>query len=130
MKVLWCLLFCSLLFSTTSFANTCKTHNSVIQEDSSSIFIIICGSNIESVDDIHHIFIKALQLPDYYGRNLDALYDVLTDTLLVPKTIKIQISDAHELSQQIGADVYSALLSVFNEAQAVNPSHINFSTNH
>lgn len=28
---------------------------------------------------MHRLFAKALQFPDWYGNNLDALYDLLTD---------------------------------------------------
>ncbi len=30
-------------------------------------------------DELHETLAKALLLPDYYGKNLDALYDVLTE---------------------------------------------------
>ena len=30
--------------------------------------------------ELHDILVKELPLPEYYGHNLDALYDVLTDT--------------------------------------------------
>ena len=35
--------------------------------------------NIFSADDFHELLEQTLPLPDYYGRNLDALYDVLTE---------------------------------------------------
>lgn len=31
-------------------------------------------------EELHDIIEQAMELPDYYGRNLDALYDVLTET--------------------------------------------------
>ena len=33
----------------------------------------------ETREDVHTLLKKELELPDYYGRNLDALYDCLTD---------------------------------------------------
>ncbi len=30
-------------------------------------------------EDLHDALAKELRLPDYYGRNLDALYDILTE---------------------------------------------------
>ena len=37
-------------------------------------------SDIKDKDALHGRLQGALMLPDYYGRNLDALYDCLTDT--------------------------------------------------
>lgn len=39
----------------------------------------IIGREIGSVEELHEMFYRELDLPDYYGANLDALYDVLTD---------------------------------------------------
>lgn len=42
------------------------------------IFEIDLGQ-IYGADDLQDLLEETLPLPDYYGRNLDALYDVLTD---------------------------------------------------
>lgn len=39
--------------------------------------IVLDGKEIKK--ESHDYLIKKLDLPDYYGRNLDALYDCLTD---------------------------------------------------
>ena len=39
--------------------------------------IIIDGDKIESKSEVHEIFVKELDFPDYYGNNLDALADCL-----------------------------------------------------
>lgn len=36
-------------------------------------------SGIESKEEFHKVLERELLLPEYYGGNLDALYDVLTD---------------------------------------------------
>lgn len=36
-------------------------------------------SDIESVEDLHDILNEILPLPHYYGRTLDALFDILTE---------------------------------------------------
>lgn len=41
--------------------------------------IIIDGEKIEDMADIHSIFAGELSFPEWYGNNLDALYDCLTD---------------------------------------------------
>ena len=41
----------------------------------------ICEIDLQSLDTndkIHDFFEEALDLPEYYGRNFDALFDVLT----------------------------------------------------
>lgn len=36
-------------------------------------------SDIESADDLHQLLNETLPLPHYYGRTLDALFDILTE---------------------------------------------------
>ena len=40
---------------------------------------IIDLAGVESEEDVQERIIETLPLPDYYGSNLDALYDVLTE---------------------------------------------------
>lgn len=49
--------------------------------------IIIDGTTINSEEDLHDFFAKSFSLPDWYGRNLDALWDVLTGMVDMPLTI-------------------------------------------
>ena len=42
-------------------------------------FIIIDGRRMTSIEAAHAYLAKTLRLPDYYGCNLDALHDCLTD---------------------------------------------------
>ena len=37
--------------------------------------VVLDGLEIRSVEEVHDRFAQALDLPDYYGRNLDALFD-------------------------------------------------------
>lgn len=39
-------------------------------------------SNATTRSDIHDILATALSLPEYYGRNLDALYDCLSEMFI------------------------------------------------
>ena len=41
--------------------------------------VLIDGSAVESREALHDTLARQLSLPEYYGRNLDALYDCLTD---------------------------------------------------
>ena len=38
-------------------------------------------SGVTTSDELQDLLVKELPLPDYYGKNLDALYDVLTENL-------------------------------------------------
>ena len=42
-------------------------------------FIIIDGKRMTTVDETHRYLERTLRLPPYYGHNLDALYDCLSD---------------------------------------------------
>ncbi|MCC6999333.1 MAG: barstar family protein [Deltaproteobacteria bacterium] len=45
---------------------------------------IIDGATIRSPDDLHDVLAAVLELPPYYGRNLDALWDCLTGWIEPP----------------------------------------------
>ena len=42
-------------------------------------YVFLDGARILSNADLHAVFAAELALEEYYGRNLDALHDVLTD---------------------------------------------------
>lgn len=67
----------------------------------------------------HDYLKEALALPDYYGKNLDALYDCLTE--LGETEIRFVNLDA------AGDSYFSRVLSVFQEAREENPRlHLSF----
>ena len=41
--------------------------------------ILLDGEKIKSKSDVHAAFAEALSFPEYYGNNLDALHDMLTE---------------------------------------------------
>lgn len=41
--------------------------------------VVIDGSNIKDKASLHVLLKQQCKFPEYYGNNLDALYDVLTD---------------------------------------------------
>ena len=47
------------------------------------------GKDIANREQLHDALSEALELPEWYGRSLDALYDCLTD-LSVPTTIHVE----------------------------------------
>ena len=42
-------------------------------------YVFLDGEKIISNADLHECFAAALDFPEYYGKNLDALHDALTD---------------------------------------------------
>ena len=65
------------------------------------------------MDAIHTQLAETFRFPDYYGRNLDALYDCLTE--LDETEIRFVNLDA------AGDSYFSRVLSVFQEARDQNP---------
>ena len=61
--------------------------------------IVLNGLDIISMSDIHNIFSEELDFPEYYGRNLDALYDCLSE---VTEEVEIVIEEREELSENLG----------------------------
>ena len=41
--------------------------------------VTIDTNQLQTIEQIHDYLAKELNFPDYYGKNLDALYDCLTD---------------------------------------------------
>ena len=41
--------------------------------------VILDGNYMSAKDEMHRYLKEKFQLPDYYGRNLDALYDCLSE---------------------------------------------------
>jgi ribonuclease inhibitor len=48
---------------------------------------IIDGTRIRTERDFHELIAASLDFPDYYGKNLDALWDVLTTMAERPATL-------------------------------------------
>lgn len=73
--------------------------------------IFLDFAHISDTTELHKYLKRKLQLPDYYGNNLDALYDCLSE-----KGIRC-ITAVHfpELKERIG-DYADVLLQVFCDA--------------
>ena len=77
--------------------------------------IILDGLEIETMEEVHDRF--APLLPEWYGRNLDALYDCLTD-LGEPATVRLLNRDI--LTDRLGRRG-RALVRLLRRAAAENP---------
>lgn len=80
----------------------------------------ICSLDGEMITDkgrLHDILAEKLELPDWYGRNLDALYDCLTD---IREETEIRIRESGGMERNLGG--YSRLLlKVLQDASKENP---------
>ena len=71
---------------------------------------LIDGAVIETREHLHDVLAEQLSLPEYYGRNLDALFDCLTD---LHEPTDIVVRHTEELFAHLGvyADVLQTVLS-------------------
>ena len=81
------------------------------------MYVLIDGAAIENREQLHDALTAQLALPEYYGRNLDALYDCLTE---VAESCTIELRDPERLFAHLGlyADV---LQTVLRDASDDNP---------
>ncbi len=81
------------------------------------MYALLDGAAIRSREELHDALARQLSFPDYYGRNLDALYDCLTE-LLEPTETVVRHADA--LFAHLG--MYAEILrSVLRDAAEDNP---------
>ena len=60
------------------------------------MLVTIDGSKMTDKIMLHAYLKEQCQFPDYYGNNLDALYDVLTDR---SEPLEIRVENARELKE-------------------------------
>lgn len=80
------------------------------------IILNLDGSILKSKEELHNTIFYQLALPDYYGRNLDALWDVLS-TWSAP--LRIEVTHTELLKMHL-ADYADALLELLRDAAAEN----------
>lgn len=79
--------------------------------------ITLDGLEIQSLEEVHDRFARALDLPDYYGRNLDALFDCLTDRR---EDATVRLLHREALEDRLGRRG-RALVRLLRRAAAENP---------
>lgn len=72
-------------------------------------------SNCEYIGSLHKEIKEKLELPDWYGENLDALWDALIGIIETPVSIKIIYKPTTSGAKRIKPYV-DEIISVFNEA--------------
>ncbi|OAZ60528.1 putative ribonuclease inhibitor YrdF [Bacillus siamensis] len=78
------------------------------------IVVIIDGKDITSTEALHRILKDKLDFPDYYGENLNALWDCLTGWIEYPLTLVWKNFDVSQ--KALGSDA-DDVLELFQEAQ-------------
>ena len=80
--------------------------------------LIIDGRKCKSKAETHEYLARKEGFPDYYGKNLDALYDVLTD---IGDKTHLRISFANALKKHLG-DYGEKMIQVAMDAAKNNPN--------
>lgn len=80
-------------------------------------YVILDGETIHTREDLHRTLQEALCFPEWYGRNLDALHDVLTD--ISEKTV-IGLIDLPVMEEHLG-DYAVYFLRVLKDCAQENP---------
>ena len=76
------------------------------------------GRGMRDRASVHAQLKERLELPDYYGRNLDALYDILTER---NQPMTIVLSGASEMQAQLGSYA-EAILETLRQVEKRNPA--------
>ncbi len=76
--------------------------------------VILQGSTIKNIHDFHKQLKVLLDLPDYYGENLDALWDCLTAWVETPLTL---VWKDFEMSKVYLGEYSENCLVVFRKAE-------------
>ena len=80
--------------------------------------LLIDGAAVKDAAALHALLAEGLSFPAYYGRNLDALYDCLTDPR--PEKARIRMKDFGALAAALGPDAHK-FAAVLSRAAAENP---------
>lgn len=78
--------------------------------------IILDGRILADYEKAHDYLKEELGLPEYYGKNLDALYDCLTEM----QDTEIQITEISKAVEQEESFYFKRMLRVFREAAEEN----------
>ena len=79
-------------------------------------YVTIDCTPMTGPDEVHDIFASALEFPAYYGRNLDALYDLLSTC--PPTVLTLTNSSAFKAMFRYGDNLRLAL----EDAEKDNPN--------
>ena len=75
-------------------------------------------ASFENKEAVHAYLAEQLDFPDYYGKNLDALYDVLTTEINAPVWVRFDFSGLGDMAL---VTYYKRMLKVFQDASQEVP---------
>lgn len=81
--------------------------------------VLIDGKEIKTKDQLHAIIAKNLNFPTYYGKNLDALNEILSSDFTGDSIVKIK--HVNLLKAKIGSEYIEAMIQVIMDAAEDNP---------
>lgn len=76
---------------------------------------ILDFSNCRYLGEVHELIQKELELPDWYGENLAALWDSLTGIMYTPADIKIIYHPTTKSAEELRESIVE-IIEVFKEA--------------
>ena len=79
--------------------------------------IVLDGLELEGLEEVHRRFAQTLDLPEWYGRNLDALFDCLTD---LNRDASVRLLHRQALEDRLGRRG-RALVRLLRRAAEENP---------
>lgn len=72
-------------------------------------------SKCQYLGEVHQVIQQELELPEWYGQNLDALWDSITGIMYVPADITIIYKPETQKSEELASEI-SKIIDVFKEA--------------
>ena len=76
-------------------------------------------SSCKYLGEVHELIKKELELPEFYGCNLDALWDAITGLMYVPANIKIIYKPESVAAEKLANEI-EKIIQVFQEAEEYN----------
>ena len=70
---------------------------------------VLDGGSVGNRETLHRVLAAGLQFPDWYGGNLDALFDALTD---ICEPLELTVTSFSDLTERLGsyADAFRRVL--------------------
>ena len=65
-------------------------------------YVILDGASVASRRELYDAIASHMELPDYFGRNLDALHDVLLHEILPSGPLTLEIEHYEALKANLG----------------------------
>ena len=79
--------------------------------------LVIDGEQVSDMKQLHERIATQLHFPRHYGKNLDALYDCLTDM----RDVEIHVHNYGALKERVGNANAEGLMDVFLDLCAARP---------